>query len=95
MKEFVTGDDNTKQVQASMTETENGLIANDLSPQPDGVRMHSRNILQFFFTLEDYQDAVKQGDRKRMSQIHKDVILYFKTDSSFSSYALEMMVNVA
>ena len=54
-----------------------------------------RNILQYFLTLEDYHDAVREGDGKRMAQVHKDFLLYFKTDSSFNAYSLEMMVNVA
>ena len=60
------------------------------------VRMYSRNILQYFLLLKpDYCDAVREGDGKRMAQIHKDFLLYFKTDSSFNAYGLEMMVNVA
>ena len=30
-----------------------------------------------------------------MATIHKNVLLYFKTDSSFNAHSLEMMVNVA
>ena len=30
-----------------------------------------------------------------MAQVHKDFLLYFKTDSSFNAYSLEMLVNVA
>ena len=30
-----------------------------------------------------------------MAQVHKDFLLYFKTDSSFNAYSLETMVNVA
>ena len=61
----------------------------------DNLRNYSKNILQYFFMLEDYRDAVKEGDGKRMAQIHKDFLLYFKTDRSFNAYAIEMMVNIA
>ena len=61
----------------------------------DYLRYYSRNVLQYFFVLEDYRDAVREGDGKRMAQIHKDYLLYFKTDRSFNAYAIEMMVNVA
>lgn len=60
----------------------------------DNLRNYSRNILQYFFVLEDYRDAVKEGDGKRIAQIHKDFLLYFKTDKSYNPYAIEMMVNI-
>ena len=52
-------------------------------------------IFNIFFVLEDYRDAVKEGDGERMAQIHKDFLLYFKTDRSFNVFAIEMMVNIA
>lgn len=61
----------------------------------DNLRNYSRNFLQYFFVLEDYRDAVKEGDGERMAQIHKDFLLYFKTDRSFNAYPIEMMVNIA
>ena len=48
----------------------------------DNLRNYSRNVLQYFFVLEDYRDAVKEGDGER--KIHKDFLLYFKTDRSFN-----------
>ena len=81
------------------TGTESGSNVNEQPLQGDGrdkVRRYSRNILQHFLLLKpDYCDAVREGDGKRMAQIHKDFLLYFKTDSSFNAYSLEMMVNVA
>ena len=96
LEEYVTGDDNTNQLPPTGTESESNV--NEQPLQGDGrdkVRMYSRNILQYFLTLEDYRDAVREGDGKRMAQIHKDFLLYFKTDPSFNAYSLEMMVNVA
>ena len=96
LEEYVTGDDNTNQLPPTGTESESNV--NEQPLQGDGrgkVRMYSRNILQYFLRLEDYRDAVREGDGKRMAQIHKDFLLYFKTDSSFNAYSLEMMVNVA
>ena len=96
LEEYVTGDDETNQL--SPTGTESVSNVNEQPLQGDGrdkVRMYSRNILQYFLTLEDYRDAVREGDGKRMAQIHKDFLLYFKTDSSFNAYSLEMIVNVA
>lgn len=61
----------------------------------DNIKNYSKNILQYFFVLEDYRDAVKEGDGKKMAQIHKDFLLYFKTDRSFNAYAIEIMVNIA
>lgn len=102
IEEYVTGDDETNKSPTSARSggTESGPDVNNLQPLQEGdgrdkVRMHSRNILQYFFTLEDYRDAVSEGDGKRMAQIHKDFLLYFKTDPSFNAYSLEMMVNVA
>ena len=57
--------------------------------------MYSRNILQYFFTVEDHHAAVREGGGKSMTQIHKDYLLYLKTDSSFTAYSLEVMVDVA
>ena len=96
LEEYVTGDDDTNQLPP--TGTESGSNVNEQPLQGDGrdkVRIYSRNIPQYFLTLEDYCDAVREGDGKQMDQIHKDFLLYFKTDSSFDAYSLEMMVNVA
>ena len=61
----------------------------------DNIKNYGKNIFQYFFVLEDHRDAVKEGDGKRMAQIHKDFLLYIKTDRSFNAYAIEIMVNIA
>ena len=52
-------------------------------------------IFNIFFVLEDYRDAVKEGDIERIAQMHKDFLFYFKTGRLFNVYAIEMMVNIA
>ncbi len=98
IEECVTGDDDGNQSPTSAREPEgdtNDTHHSCPEEKRDQVRMHSRNILQYFFTLEDYRDAVREGDGKRMAQLHKDFLLYFKTDPAYNAYGLEMMVNVA
>ena len=89
--EYVTGDDDANQSEPG----DAGAHADHASAVVvDNLRNYSRNILQYFFVLQDYRDAVKEGDGKRMAQIHKDFLLYFKTERSFNAYAIEMMVNI-
>ena len=81
LQEYVTRDDDNNQLPA--TGTVSGTNVNDQPLQGDGrdkVRMYSRNILQYFFTLEDDCDTVREGYGKRMAQIHKGFLLYFKID---------------
>lgn len=89
--EYVLGSDDTDQSEPG----DEGPYTDNAGPTlVDNLRNYSRNVLQYFFVLEDYRDAVKEGDGERMAQIHKD-FLYFKTDRSFNAYAIEMMVNIA
>ena len=102
--QFVTGDavaaDESHSTDHQVTSFVDGGTIDD-SGHGDNImpvhnlRNYSRNILQYFLEFEDYCDAVREGDGKRMAQIHKDFLLYFKTDRSFNAYAIEMMINVA
>ena len=84
---YIISDDETDNPQAS---------AADNNPRPvDHLRYYSRNILQYFFVLEDYCDAVRERDGKRMAEIRKDFLLFFKMDWSFNAYAIEMMVKIS
>ena len=70
LEEYVTGDDNTNQLPPTGTESKSNVNKQPL--QGDGrdkVRMYSRHILQYFLRLEDYRDAVREGDGKRVAQI--------------------------
>ena len=98
---FVIGDDDIAVVQSQPVDNQQASVTDgdatedNSRPRPvDKVKYYSRNILQYFFVLEDFRDAVREGDGKRMAQIQKDFLLYFKTDRSFNAYAIEMMVNV-
>lgn len=80
LEEYVTEDDDTKKLPP--TGTESGLNVKEQPLQGDGrdtVRIYNRNILHYPLTLEDYCDAVREGDGKQMAQTHKDFPLYFKT----------------
>ena len=77
VSEYITGDD----------DMEGG------GQETDQIKRYSRNILQYYFVLEDYIDAVKEGDG--LAQVHNDFMLYFRTDSSYNAFAIEMLVNVA
>lgn len=89
--EYVLGDDDTDQSEPG---DEGAHTDHAGATLVENLRNYSKNVLQYFFVLEDYRDAVKEGDGERMAQIHKDFLLYFKTDRSFNAYAIEMMVNI-
>ena len=50
-------------------------------------------LLKYFFLLEDFKDAVKEG-RERLNQFHKQLLHHFKTDDGHNTYAIEMIVNI-
>ena len=60
----------------------------------DMVTKHALQLLQYFFLLEDFKDAVKEGNGKRLNQLHKQLLHYFKTDDGHNSYAIEMLISV-
>ena len=91
---FVIGDDDDDDDEREPENNQQSSTTGDARPV-DNLKYYSRNILQYFFVLEDYRDAVREGDGQRMAQIHKDFLLYFKTESSYNAYAIEMLVNVA
>ena len=60
----------------------------------DMVTNHALQLLQYFFLLEDFKDAVKEGNGRRLNQLHKQLLHYFKTDDGHNSYAIEMLISV-
>ena len=44
--------------------------------------------------VADFKDAINEGNGQRVNQLHKQSLRLFKTDSSFNTYAIEMLVNV-
>lgn len=60
----------------------------------DMVINHALQLLQYFFLLEDFKDAVKEGNGKRLNQLHKQLLHYFKTDDGHNSFAIEMLISV-
>ena len=64
---------------------EEHMIGDDnTSDGQDKIRMYNKHFT-VLFTLEDYCDAVREGDGKRMAQIHKDFLLYFRTTPSYNA----------
>ena len=49
----------------------------------DMVTNHALQLLQYFFLLEDFKDAVKEGNGQ--NQLHKQLLHYFKTDDGHNS----------
>ena len=60
----------------------------------DLVLNHSLLVLRYFFILADFKDAVKEGNGKRINEIHKQLLHIFKTDKGYNAYAIEMFVNI-
>ena len=59
----------------------------------DMVTNHALQLLQYFFLLEDFKDAVKEGNGL-LNQLHKQLLHYFKTDDGHNFYAIEMLISV-
>lgn len=60
----------------------------------DKVNAYALNLLRHFIILEDFRDAVRQGDGERLSSICKELLLHFKTIKGFNAYAIEMLTNL-
>jgi hypothetical protein len=60
----------------------------------DFVRNYSLQLLQYFFLIADFKDAVKEGNGVRLHQLHKQLLHHFKSDSGYNSFAIEMFINI-
>ena len=87
VEEFALASDNDK------TRECNDQISS--SEQPDRIKAYALNYLKHFLLFEDLNYAVKEGDGLRLATLSKVLLLHFKAVHGFSSYAIEMITNVA
>lgn len=82
----------------NITESETSVTELNGNPEDsnenDFVRNYSIQLLQYFFLIADFKDAVKEGNGQQLHQLHKQLLHHFKTDNGFNTYAIEMFVNI-
>ena len=44
--------------------------------------------------LIDFKDAVKEGNGKQLSILHKQLLWHFKSVSGYNVYAIEMLISI-
>lgn len=63
----------------------------DVDPVPDGVSYYARELLTFGLLFHEFEDAIKEGDGKRVERCWKFFLLIFKA-SNRKKYALEAVI---
>lgn len=66
----------------------------DSSGEQDFVRNYSLCLLQYFFILIDFKDAVKEGNGERLATLHKQLLPHFKSAPGFNAYSIEMLISI-
>ena len=72
------------------------LPPNDSSPRndEDWIMNYSLSLLKFYFIMVDFKDAVKEGNGKHISILHKQLLHDFKSVPGFNAYAIETLVSI-
>ena len=72
------------------------LPSNDSSPRndEDWIMNYSLSLLKFYFIMVDFKDAVKEGNGKHLSILHKQLLHHFKSVPGFNAYAIETLVSI-
>lgn len=60
----------------------------------DKVNNYAVHLLKSFITLEDFRDAVREGNGERLASLSKELLLHFKSIKGFNAYAIEMFINI-
>ena len=69
--------------------------AQESSIEPDRVSYYGHTVLELIVFLMNWIDAVRKGDGERCNFMKKQLMLYFKVQSAYSKYAIEMCTNIA
>ena len=62
--------------------------------EQDRVLNYSLSLLQYYFILLDFKDAVKDGNGKHLSILHKQLLHHFKSIPGYNAYAIEMLISI-
>ena len=60
----------------------------------DWIMNYSLSLLQYYFLLIDFKDAVKEGNGKHLSILHKQLLWHFKSIPGYNVYAIEMLISI-
>ena len=63
--------------------------------EPDRVNYYGHTVLELIVFLMNWIDAVREGDGERCNRMRKRLLLYFKLQSTYSKYAIEVFTNIA
>ena len=63
--------------------------------QPDRVNYYGHTVLELTVFLMNWIDAVREGDGERCNRMRKRLMQYFKVQSAYSKYAIEVFTNIA
>ena len=62
--------------------------------EQDRIMNYSLSLLQYYFLLIDFKDAVKEGNGKQLSILHKQLLWHFKSVPGYNVYAIEMLISI-
>ena len=68
--------------------------ANTGSKEQDWIMNYSLSLLQYYFIILDFKDAVKEGNGKQLSVLHKQLLHHFKSIPGYNAYAIEMLISI-
>ena len=68
--------------------------ASTTSDEQDWIMNYSLSLLQYYFILVDFKDAVKEGNGKQLSILHKQLLHHFKSIPGYNAYAIEMLIKI-
>jgi len=60
----------------------------------DFVKNYSLCLLNYYFILLDFKNAVREGSVQRLATLHKLLVPHLKSLPRFNAYAIEMMISV-
>ena len=55
---------------------------------------YSLSLLKFYFITVDFKEAVKEGNGKHLSIVHKQLLHHFKSVPGFNANAIETLVSI-
>ena len=62
--------------------------------EQDRIMNYSLSLLQYYFLLIDLKDAVKEGNEKQLSILHKQLLWHFKSAPRYNVYAIEKLIGI-
>jgi hypothetical protein len=62
--------------------------------EQDWIMNYSLSLLRYYFIIIDFKDAVKEGNGKQLSILHKQLLHHFKSIPGYNAYAIEMLISI-